>query len=255
MVLTASEVTGKAIVQGAVPAGKRPTTYDATVGSIIKCGRELDQTTVTLKPREIIWLVSAETFDLGNSTTGLATLKTQWTHQGVLALNVGIVDPGWNGPLAAAVVNLSSSDFDIQIGMPFLRLLFHKHKVISAADLRPETVNRPDYVRRVMGYSKAFSETFLDMSGLSRTVADQVLGMPKWGLLISLAAAIIGLLAISIPVGWTVFTDGSDEKAKLAVLEAKVSALENKPAPKLNDLADCKHETIRGKLALVCIPK
>ncbi|WP_447931865.1 dCTP deaminase domain-containing protein [Sphingopyxis fribergensis] len=255
MVLTASELTGKAIVQGSVPAGLRPTTYDATVGSIIKCGRELNDNTVTLKPREIIWLVSTETFDLGNNTTGLATLKTTWTHQGVLALNVGIVDPGWEGPLAAAVVNLSSSDFDIQIGMPFLRLLFHKHKVIPAADLKPHKVSRQDYVRQVMGYSKAFSDTFLDMNGLSRSVADQVLGMPRWGLLLSLAAAVIGLLAISIPVGWTFMTDGNGEKAKLAVLEAKVLELEKRSAAKLSDFADCKSEVRRGKDALICIPK
>lgn len=255
MVLTASELTRKAIVGGAVARGQRPTTYDATVGSIIKRGRKLDQPTVTLRPREIIWLVSAETFDLGNSTTGLATLKTQWTHQGVLALNVGIVDPGWNGPLAAAVVNLSSSDFDIQVGMPFLRLLFHGHKPIPASQLKPETVSQDAYVQKVMGFSKAFSDTFLDMDGLSKTVADKVLAIPKWGLMISLAAAVVGILAVSVPIGWTWWTDSGADKAKIAALEAKVSALEAKPAPVLSELTICRYEKVGTQTALVCIPK
>lgn len=89
MVLTATELAGKGIVHNGVGVGERPTTYDATVGSIIRCGVEISENRFVLKPRHIIWVVSAETFDMGDSTTGLATLKTQWTHQGVLALNVG----------------------------------------------------------------------------------------------------------------------------------------------------------------------
>ena len=252
MVLTAAELTRKAIVHGGVPDGVRPTTYDATVGSIIRGGREIKGASFILKPREIIWLVSNESFDLGDSTTGLATLKTQWTHQGVLALNVGIVDPGWNGPLAAAVVNFSSSDFEIEIGKPFLRLLFHDHATIPANDLSPHSVSRPDYVRRVIGYSKSFSTTFLDMNGLSKTVADEVLAMPRWGLILSLVAVVVGLLAISIPVGVGIWTDGSNDKAKIATLETKVAELETKSNSTLIDPAKCHRESLAGKARLIC---
>lgn len=255
MVLTAGEIASKAIVHGGVPGGVRSTTYDATVGSIIKCGRELRQSTVTLKPREIIWLVSAERFELKGDITGLATLKTQWTHQGVLALNVGIVDPGWHGPLAAAVVNLSSSDVEIAKGMPFLRLLFHKHKTIPRAELRTFIVGQDEYVRQIIGQSKDFSDTFLDMKGLSRSVADQVFSMPRWGLLFAVIATILGLLAISIPIGWTWMTGGLADGAKIAVLEAKVLELQEKASSRQSDAVDCKSMELEGKRVLVCLPK
>jgi dUTPase len=255
MVLTASELTGKGIVHDGVAIGERPTTYDATVGSIIRCGVEIKGKNFTLRPRQIVWVVSAETFDMGDSTTGLATLKTQWTHQGVLALNVGIVDPGWNGPLAAAVVNFSSSDFVIELGAPFFRILFHKHKAIPANELRPLSITRPDYVRQVIGHSKSFASTFLDMDDLSRTVADQVLGMPRWGLILSFVAVVLGLLAISIPVGVAIWTDGGGDKAKIAVLETKVSQLEAKNGPPQIDPAKCTRIKIAGQIRLVCPPQ
>lgn len=252
MVLTASERSSKITVHGAVPGGERPTTYDATVGSIIRCGVELQQQRFVLRPRQIVWIVSAETFELGNSTTGLATLKTQWTHQGVLALNVGVVDPGWNGPLAAAVVNLSNSEFVIEHGMPFFRILFHKHKVVPASQLTPVTVTRSDYVRQVIGHSKSFASTFLDMDDLSRTVADTVLGMPRWGLLLSFIAVVLGLLAISIPVGVSIWTDGSDAEAKIASLETKIAVLETKLSPPQIDPKTCRQTKLRDQVIMVC---
>lgn len=255
MVLTASEIASKAIVHGAVVNGARPTTYDATVGSIIKCGRELRDATVTLKPREIIWLVSTETFELKGDVTGLATLKTSWTHQGVLALNVGVVDPGWNGPLAAAVVNLSSSDFEISKGMPFLRLMFHKHTLIPNAKLKIVKESRADYVRKVIGLSKDFSDTFLDMKGLSRSVADQVLAMPRWGFIFFGLATIIGLLSITVPIGWTWWTGELADAAKIAVLEKRVEELQAKATTKQPDALNCKPTKIEGKQLLVCLPK
>jgi deoxycytidine triphosphate deaminase len=252
VVLTAAEMTSKGIVQGGVPEGLRATTYDATVGSIIRCGVEVSGTSFILKPRHIVWVVSAETFDMGDSTTGLATLKTQWTHQGILALNVGIVDPGWNGPLAAAVVNLSSSDFPIELGNPFFRILFHDHTAIAANALKPVTVSRPDYIRQVIVHSKSYSPTFLDMAQLSRSVADDVLGMPRWGLIISIAAVVFGLFALTIPVAVTIWTDGHGDKAKIAVLEKQMSDIEAQLRPRQIDPSTCAREGMGSKLRLIC---
>lgn len=255
MVLTATEIANKGIVHGSVSDGVRPTTYDATVGSIVRCGVEVKERTFILKPRHIVWVVSAETFDMGDSTTGLATLKTQWTHQGVLALNVGIVDPGWNGPLAAAVVNLSSSDFPIELGNPFFRIIFHNHTTIPAASLKPVTIPRDDYVRQVIVHSKSYSPTFLDMDQLSHSVADQVLGLPRWGLGLSLFAVLFGLLALSIPVAVSIWTDGHGDKAKIAVLEKQVADIEAKLSPTPIDPSQCARVNLGEGVRLICPPQ
>lgn len=255
MVLTSKQYTSKAIVIGGVQGGVRPTTYDATVGSIIRCGVEIQKSTYTLPPRHIIWLVSAETFDMGDTTTGLATLKTGWTHQGVLALNVGVVDPGWKGPLAAAVVNFSNTDFVIEKGSPFLRLLFHEHAQIPAAELRPKSVTMPDYVKGVIGQSRAFASTFLDMDDLSKTVADKVLGLPRWGLVLSVGGILLGLLAIAIPVGVTISLDATQDKAKIATLETRLGQLEARSGARVQqplELSKCQLTKLDGQMKVVC---
>ena len=132
MVLTGDDIKELGIVSGSSAVGCRDTTYDATVGVIISEGSVFDGNTFVLPPRGIVWVVSAETFAIPEDVTGLATLKTQWTHAGVLALNVGVVDPGWNGPLSTALVNFSNSNFSITKGSPFFRLIFYPHEATGA---------------------------------------------------------------------------------------------------------------------------
>jgi deoxycytidine triphosphate deaminase len=94
MILVRDEIEAKNIVHSAQVNGPRSTTYDATVGEIIIEGKSIQESSFTLLPRGIAWVISTEEFRLPSDVTGLATLKTTWTHNGVLALNLGIVDPG-----------------------------------------------------------------------------------------------------------------------------------------------------------------
>jgi deoxycytidine triphosphate deaminase len=52
---------------------------------------------VDLEPREMVWILSKEEFALPKDVTGFATLRTTFTKQGILALNVGIIDPFLTG--------------------------------------------------------------------------------------------------------------------------------------------------------------
>ncbi len=48
-------------------AGKRPTTYDATVGSIVQEGEEIDESRFKLPTGHRLRVISAETFDVPNN--------------------------------------------------------------------------------------------------------------------------------------------------------------------------------------------
>lgn len=222
MVLTANEITSKGIVSGAVAAGQRSTTYDATVGAIIHCGVEIDESSFKLPPRGIVWLVSAEDFALPPQVTGLATLKTQWTHQGVLALNVGVVDPGWHGPLAAAVVNFSNSPFVIKKGDPFFRILFQKHIGVG----QKVEVKRDQYLAQVRNQSRAFSSTFLNMTSLVKEVSDEVLGLPRIAQNIAKVGIVIALVAIFVPIALGMWIDFRKDPVRLAVVERKLADMD-----------------------------
>lgn len=223
MVLSGQEIKGKGIIGGDVPKGWRPSTYDATVGCIIKEGVEIKGGSYQLPPRGIVWVVSAETFNLPDDVTGLATLMTRWTHEGVLALNVGIVDPGWNGPLSATLVNFGNSDFPINTGEPFFRLLFHSH---SASGSRTVTKDSEQYKKDTLLRSRLFSSTFLNMESLASEVSDKVLQMPRWALRLTIWGLILAMLAIFAPIAYSVWTDDAGSKAKIEQLEKRIDDLE-----------------------------
>jgi deoxycytidine triphosphate deaminase len=231
MFLNREEIKAAGIVSGAVPASSRPTTYDATIGDIIFRGEVWRKDTFVLPKRGIVWVVSTEEFTFADTKTGLATLKTTWTHKGVLALNVGVVDPGWQGPLATAMVNLGSEPVPLKKGDAFFRVMVFQHNQ-TAPD--PKVKPRDIYIREIQDKSTNFAPTFLDTESLVDEVAEQVFKFPRIGVIvgwaglgIALAGLFLTILAIFAPMAVTVFSDHRSEAVEHQRLEQRVDELQN----------------------------
>jgi deoxycytidine triphosphate deaminase len=105
-------------------------TFDLTIGSIIPIGKQVEEKKKQilkeqgcfLEPREMVWVLSKEEFKMPATVTGLATLKTAFTKDGILALNVGIIDPLFSGPISTALINFSDRPRRIQIGDKFFSI-------------------------------------------------------------------------------------------------------------------------------------
>src|SRR5690349_1007472 len=90
---------GKPSVQGS--------SFDLNIGCIFDHdGKKVDGI-FTIEPGQMVQVVSAEVFSLPDHITGHVTYKTTLTKKGIWALTVGIVDPGWNGPIATTLLNFS----------------------------------------------------------------------------------------------------------------------------------------------------
>lgn len=230
MVLNREEIHTAGIVAGAVPTSCRPTTYDATIGDIIFRGELWDKDTFVLPKRGIVWVVSAEEFSFPDTKTGLATLKTTWTHKGVLALNVGVVDPGWKGPLATAMVNLGSDPVPLNKGEAFFRVMTFRHKRTTCEKVvKPRDV----YLREIQEKSTNFAPTFLDTESLVEDVAEQVFRFPKIGVIvgwaglgIAVGSLFLAILAIFAPMAVNVFADHRSEAVEHRRLEQRIDELE-----------------------------
>lgn len=220
MILTEIDIKARNIVRNPQPDGQRSTTYDATVGEILMEGKSIEGDRFTLHPRGIVWVISKEKFDLPGDVTGLATLRTTWTHQGILALNLGIIDPGWNSHLATAVVNFSKSDFEITKGTPFFRVIFLTH--VSTATSQPIS-NDNVYIERIKTNTRLFSSTFLTMDSLVIEIAEKVLGLPRWAVRLAFVAIWISIFSIILPISWTIVSQNY-------VMPSRVDALEALPA-------------------------
>lgn len=225
--LISREIVAKSIVIDGRDAGRRATTYDATVGAIIQRGKEIRDESFLLPPRGIVWVVSAEIFDVPDDITGLATLRTTWTHDGVLALNVGVVDPLWQGPLAAAIVNFGNGEFEVKKGDPFLRLMFHRHERTQAT---PVVKTMSLYKKEISQKSKMYSATFLNMESLVPEVAHQVLSMPRWVSFLTIVGLVVAAVAIFAPIAWSVFSDHAASGAQIKLLDDQIGELSGRSA-------------------------
>jgi len=115
-------------IQGIAPERVRRASYEVAVGSIIDPSKGfLKEGSVQIPERGgVVKVISSEILKVPKNLAGYASVKTSLSNKSVLALNIGIVDPGWEGPLSAALVNFGKIPVEIKVGDAFLHVTFHE---------------------------------------------------------------------------------------------------------------------------------
>jgi deoxycytidine triphosphate deaminase len=205
--IVGNDILSRGLVTGGTVENLKNSTYDLTVGEIIPIGKEAVRaralaraqreeplTTYFLEPREMVWVLSKEEFDLPKDVTGLATLRTTFTKQGILALNVGIIDPFFRGSISTALINFSDRPRAIRLGEKFFRIAFFEHTDVTAHHARDESLERGAYIRDLETVSFSdFAPSFLNIP----TFDDQYYEKKFWSILYS---GIIKNKWISFPI-------------------------------------------------------
>lgn len=238
MILSSNEIEVRGLVQNRSSKGIRDTTYDATVGEIIHEGKTHDGPSYVLPTRGMVWVVSNEKFVLPNDITGLATLRTTWTHNGILALNVGIVDPGWNGHLATALVNFSNTNFEIERGEAFLRVLFISHTKTNAKNI---IIDRKAYLDQIRDKSSKIPSTFLDLKSLADEVLSRLYGssvFANWLTRFGLIIALVAIIATFIPIAYGVSSEFMSRKADVQKMQDDIAKIINRQ----NEMQNQQHD-------------
>lgn len=154
-------------------------------------------TRIEIPPQGMVWLVSAETLNLPNYVTGHVDLVNGLSRKGLLALNTGVIDPNYSGPISTAVINFSLQSRDICIGERFFRVSFLAHDPV----LKNKTSSEPeDYLKNLLAISREFPATFLDLEGLNqemdRVVTDRInSAVPRFFPMFAFIIAACALLA------------------------------------------------------------
>jgi dUTPase len=219
----------------------RRVSYDATVGEIIACGRRIQQDTFMLSSRGVVWVISQEEFTLPDDITGLVTLRTTWAHEGVFALNVGVLDPGWKGPVATALVNFGRDPFEIKKGDSFFRVLFFDCDSVSASTTGPNS--REAYLADIAKKSRGFSETFLNMSSLVDEISNKMFHVGRTGAFFAKWGLIVALLAIFCPIAYNLVADGIKRQLAFSDLQRRTEAVETR----VRSLEEERKELVRGR--------
>jgi len=156
--LTGAEIKNRDLVAGATDSGYRASRYDVRIESLIKPEGSTVASYI-LPARGIVLAVSKKRIVLPGNITGLAMVKTGLCNDGVLALNIGVIDPGWEGKVSSFLVNFNNHERLLTIDDIFLRLTFQQlsSRVSKRAPISDENY-MSDRRHQVVG---RFAPTFL----------------------------------------------------------------------------------------------
>jgi deoxycytidine triphosphate deaminase len=131
MMLNAAEIYSRGLISSGFDAKYlRDASYDVRIRSLIHkdsvgtLGQSEEE--VPIEPQGIVAVVSRETITLPNDVCAYASIRTSLSRIGLLAINVGIVDPGWSGPVSSLVMNFGQNTQWLKTSDVFLRLTFHQ---------------------------------------------------------------------------------------------------------------------------------
>lgn len=168
--ITGDEILSRNLIKEHDKSSLKHSTYDLTIGHIIPVGKDAAKSkdkslsSYWVEPREMVWVLSKEEFDMPANVTGIATLRTTLTKAGILALNIGIVDPMFKGPISTALINFSDRPRRIDLGDKFFRVVFFEHNDVSKFHYRDENTVRAEYIKDIEKSSYAdFSKNFLNV--------------------------------------------------------------------------------------------
>jgi hypothetical protein len=209
-------------------------------------------TNYKIKPRETVVLVSEQYVCVKPGYVAYVFLKNRLSQKGILALNTGIIDGGFNGPISTIVTNFSNKDVSLaslttktrgnrHIHKSFFRIVFHQIKLTDDALLKMKQNNPYEY-ETYKGYKaddlESIPQYFLDPVRQKKEINAEIdikINDAKSAHLLKLgkqAAFYITVLFLFLPVLSQLFSNGMyklffSEEAKITKLEHKVNTLQS----------------------------
>jgi deoxycytidine triphosphate deaminase len=230
------DILASGLIVGGEERHLKHSTYDLTIGEIVPIGKKAVRArrkdggpkTYYIEPREMVWVLSKEEFRMPAHVTGMATLKTSSTKLGLLALNVGIIDPLFTGPISTALINFSDKARRIDVGERFFRVAFFKHDDVSEFHPADENTERDTYIKHLENVSYTdFSPSFLNIPDFDDDYYFHRFWMMVWqGIIRNKIIAFLTAALFSI-VFWYLFETGlwTFLKEKWALLGSLYTAI------------------------------
>jgi deoxycytidine triphosphate deaminase len=159
--LTGEQISALGLLSNTNAESFRGASYDVRVGSIIKPDSEV-VSQFKIPPQGIVEVVSKERIKLPNNICGFAAVKTGLSTKGLLALNIGLIDPLYDGPVASFLLNFSKVDILIEEGDVFLRTYFVE-MASSTKKAKKVSISDKTYLRDKKKNIIQFADTFLNV--------------------------------------------------------------------------------------------
>jgi deoxycytidine triphosphate deaminase len=168
------------------------------------CKKRHKQGFVKLKPGQMMFVVTAEDVLMPKDLCGTVYSRNSLSRDGILALNTGHIDPGFEGPIIIRLINLKSVDYTLTLGAPIFTIVFETIKKRQKDNLdghhkisREETINRA--TRQA---DEALGNALYDLALLRDFVKKEEFGTTLWKWLIGkfwgIVTLIVGVIIAAI---------------------------------------------------------
>ena len=228
MPLSAAEIESSDLIQNRLDEHFGAASYDLSIGTILTApesgataGTSASQVVeiteaFSLAPQGMVRVISQEVVKLPQDILGYALVKNRLSNRGVLAINIGLIDPCYEGPLSSTLINFGSMPFVLEPGTAFLRLTFHRVQPNDRAE--PLKLTHKSYLARTKKEVLATaSQKFLNLNQLADDVERRFHGSFKKYLFrrIPMAGIVLAAITILIPLWaylWTSYTEFYERK-------------------------------------------
>lgn len=202
MLLNGESLRRLGIVQEAMPSSYRAASYELTVGTLLMSNGDAVYEHA-IPPQGMVKVVSNEYVKMPVNCVGYVLVKTSLCNRGILALNIGVVDPLYEGHLSSTLINFGKRKQRIRKGDVFSRLTVH-HLEDGVGQLTPTVVPKEkalaDALEQVDNH---LGDTFLDLRKTSDEAAKKAFGRYKLVMLAALpglAVLLAGLTFLISPI-------------------------------------------------------
>lgn len=191
MLIVGSRIVDANLLRNADKDHIRSASYYLTVDSIIPAGEQARNYDVrkplrnyTIKPGGLAWIVSKEIFCIKDfGVTALVTLRSTFTKKGLLALDVGLVDANFEGPIGSVIINFSKNDVYVHEGLEFFRVIFFRHDEITEKrhQAQTRTLTHESYAtERLADLVEGFPATFLQADEIESRIKEKYWIRKSW---------------------------------------------------------------------------
>jgi dUTPase/uncharacterized coiled-coil protein SlyX len=102
--------------------------YEFTAALMLRGGscrfEPIDKLGTEIKPAELVWIKAREEISVPANMVGLWIQTQRLARQGLLLLNISIIEPGYKGPLSAVLVNFGKQKVPIRPDTKIAKVVF-----------------------------------------------------------------------------------------------------------------------------------
>lgn len=148
--------------------------YNLTIGKILDMENNI-HTKFILKPQGMVYVIFKEKVNIPDNIIGFAHVKTSLTKRGIMATNIGIIDPNYIGYISTLLINFGKTDYLVNQNESALKVTFSKlNEPKVNIELSNNDKSEVNYIIETQKNILNLDDKFLNLNSVEKLVKEDV---------------------------------------------------------------------------------